>query len=109
MEIKRSEECQERGRCLLCVGEGERITSIVEMPRNREVERGTPERQMAACQRANTQEDSHCQKNATEQRNLGTLAYKIKVNGKTRLRKQNGGWGRERMTLYVGTKGFEHG
>ena len=57
----RGEECQERGRCLLCVGEGERITPTVEMSRNREVDRGAHEQQMAACQRGNTQEDSHCQ------------------------------------------------
>jgi len=38
------------------------ITSTVEMSRNREVERGAPEQQMAACQRGHTQEDSLCQK-----------------------------------------------
>ena len=46
-------------------------------------------------------------KNATEQRNLGTLAYNIKCERKkqsTSLRKQNCGWRRvgTRMRLYVG-------
>ena len=67
VETKRSEESPERGTCLLCVGEGARIASTVEMSRNREVERGASEQQMAACQRGHTQEDSRCQKNATEQ------------------------------------------
>jgi hypothetical protein len=44
-------------------GEGKRIPSIVETPRNAEVEGGAPEQQMTTYHRENgTQEDSHCQK-----------------------------------------------
>jgi len=44
-------------------GEGKPIPSIVERPRNAEVEGVAPEQQMTTYHRGNnTQEDSHCQK-----------------------------------------------
>jgi hypothetical protein len=47
------------------------------MSRNTEVEREAPEEQTATYERENSNTEDTV-KNATEQRNLGTLAYKIK-------------------------------
>ena len=61
---------------------GQRVSSIVVMPRNAEVKRLDPERQMATRQRGHgTQEDTV--KNPTEQRNLGTLVYRKKNLNRT--------------------------
>jgi hypothetical protein len=60
---------------------GQRVSSIVEMPRNAEVKRLAPERQMTARQRGHdNQEDTV--KNPTEQRNLGTLVYRKRCKWK---------------------------
>ena len=54
LETKRSEGFTDWGRCLMCEGEGERITSTVEMSRNTEMERGVPEEEMATHQRGSS-------------------------------------------------------
>jgi hypothetical protein len=60
----------------------QRVSSIVEMPRNAEVERLAPEQQMASRQRGHgTHEDTV--RNPTEQRNLGTLVYRIRFKWKS--------------------------
>jgi hypothetical protein len=47
---------------------------------------------MATCKRGNSiQEDTHCQ-NVTEQRNLDTLAYKIKCKWENQEKKGDLGW-----------------
>ena len=63
---------------------GERITSIVEMPRNTEVESGAPEQQTATYQRGNsTQEGTGWQQGQTTDKFSG-LAYKMECRrGKT--------------------------
>jgi hypothetical protein len=54
------EGCTERSRRLLCLGE-ESASSIVEIPRNTEVERGAPEEQMGERGNSN-KEDPDCEK-----------------------------------------------
>jgi hypothetical protein len=56
---------------------GQRVSSIVEMPRNAEVKRRAPEQRMAARQRGHGPQ-ADTVKNPTEQGNLGTLFYRIK-------------------------------
>ena len=54
----------------------ERIPSTLAVPRYAEMERGAPEQQMATYQRENSVQGGAVN-SATEQRNLGALAYKI--------------------------------
>jgi hypothetical protein len=63
LATKRSQRGTERGRCPLCAEETEshRIPSIVEMPREAEVNKGAPESQILEYQLENsTRGDTHC-------------------------------------------------
>lgn len=47
---------------MLSMHRGKYIPSVVEIPRNTDMERGAPEQQMLTYQQGNnTQEDTHCQ------------------------------------------------
>jgi len=65
----------------------EYIPSIVQMPRNTDLESGAPEQQMVTYQQGNsTQEDTHCQ-NCQRTETLGTVSYKIKCKWKNQVKK----------------------
>ena len=67
-------------------GGGERIPHIVEMPSNTVMERGDYDQQAATYQLGNsTQEDTV--KNATVQRNVGTLSCGIKCKWQNQVKK----------------------
>ena len=88
LETKSSEGCTDWGRCLLYAGGGEQITSIVEMSRNTEVERGAPQQKMSTYQRGSSnRKDTYCQ-TAAELRQSGTFAYSIKCKWENRTKNE---------------------
>jgi hypothetical protein len=80
LESKQSEGVYEGQQTPLMGVQGEQTRATLEVPRNAEEEKEAPKKQVATYRRVNsTLEDT-----ATEQRNLGTLAHKIKCKWQER-------------------------
>lgn len=110
LEIK-SEGVYRKGQVTL-MHEGQQIPYKVEVPRNAEVETGAPEQQIAVYQQVNSTW-ANTAINDTEQRHLGTLAYKIKCKWENQVKKAGlrVGWvgvrRRARSRSCIGTVGHK--